>query len=476
MQNYYPNQTELATPDRLERVFRSTFDRLYNVQQAMESSLAAIDLKFTALQAATTPAAISDALSVSGEAPLSLQGLLGLAGTPQHAYIPSVTSLPIVGDPLYGNAVSYQGTIWVFDPVTQSYRQIGATAYVSYGVYAARPAVTVADNGKLYYATNWKILFIVNTGAWCYAAGILQNTYANRPAVTTEDNGLPFYATDQNTLYIVEAGAWVWQAGCMADTIAPDHRPTLAAADAGFLFYGTDDTQLYRWSGAGWVYYIPDASTTVRGVVTIGTQSFLGTKTLTGITKLGDGAIHYSNFDTSGRFTSTGNARVHREFRVAVIATRNGASAPADAFRAVGASGTVLMPVKQFSKTTQQDIYWIFHAPSDMDYTAPANFHLMWQPGAGWTTGNFLWKLEYLALAENAVLLAGAPTTLQADVTPADALHIIETDFTGDITLALDQVMICHFYRDVAGDNGDDVGSVSLLELNYIMNKLGEPI
>lgn len=187
------------------------------------------------------------------------------------------------------------------------------------------------------------------------------------------------------------------------------------------------------------------------------------------------GTTNGTIFPKGGKQVMLGTARVQKELRIQAYATHNGVSAPTETTRAVGASGTVEIPVLQFSKTSQQDVYFVFHAPEDMDYTVPASFHLMWQPGAAWTSGNYMWKLEYLIMNGNgATLLAGTPTTISADITPSNATTNLETTFAGDITLAIDQMMVCHFYRDVANDNADDVGSVGFFEIHYTSNKLGE--
>lgn len=187
-------------------------------------------------------------------------------------------------------------------------------------------------------------------------------------------------------------------------------------------------------------------------------------------------ASDYLDIDTDGTITMVGDSRVFREVRFDATVATKGADAPTAATRAVGASGNVKVPVIQFSKTTQQDVYFEIHAPSDMDGTENVYFHLMWFPGASWTTGNYMWKLEYLISDETGVALnVGAPTTISADVTPTAATNVIETDFATAITgFDVEHVLWCHFYRDVANDNGDDVGSVRWFELQYTMNKLGE--
>jgi hypothetical protein len=199
-----------------------------------------------------------------------------------------------------------------------------------------------------------------------------------------------------------------------------------------------------------------------------------------GTNKFGD-STNYTQVSSSGFQTLHGNARVHREVKIDASIVNKGASAPTTTTRAVGASGGVACPVIQFSKVTQQDVYFHIHAQSDTDSTANVTFHVMWLPGSGWTTGNYVWKLEYLIKYEdatygNADISTGTPTTISADVTPANNHTHIETEFATGIDLNEHQVMCCHFYRDVATDNADDVGEVTFFEIEYVKNSLGEPI
>jgi len=187
-------------------------------------------------------------------------------------------------------------------------------------------------------------------------------------------------------------------------------------------------------------------------------------------------ASDYLNIDSDGTITMVGDSRVFREVRIDASIAVKGAAAPTTTTRAVGASGGVKVPVTQFSNITQQDLYFEFHSPTDLDDTEDVHFHLMWFPGASWSAGNYMWKLEYLITAENGVELnVGAPTTIQASITPAAATNVIETEFATAITgLEPEKLIWCHFYRDVANDNADDVGEVRWFEIEYTMNKLGE--
>lgn len=167
---------------------------------------------------------------------------------------------------------------------------------------------------------------------------------------------------------------------------------------------------------------------------------------------------------------------VLREERLDVYRARNGASAPTEGLRALGASGGVQVPVLSFSQTTQQDVYFEFHAPIDLDPAKPVHFHMMWGPATGWTSGTYIWRCEYLVKNEDgATLLAGTPTTISQTITPANATTWRETEYPDDITLGLSQVMVAHFYRDVA-DTGNAAGEVRWWELEYTSNKLGEYI
>jgi hypothetical protein len=101
----------------------------------------------------------------------------------------------------------------------------------------------------------------------------------------------------------------------------------------------------------------------------------------------------------------------------------------------------------------------------------------MWLPGAGWTAGNYVWKLEYIVKDETGVPYnTGASTTISMDVTPSNATDLIETIYTSVIDLDFDQTLSCHFYRDVANDNADDTGDFRFAEIYYYSDRLGQEI
>lgn len=200
----------------------------------------------------------------------------------------------------------------------------------------------------------------------------------------------------------------------------------------------------------------------------------IGVPTAPGIDWTPEG-VEIGGVTIGGPLRFTGLGRPVQEYKIEGVRTVLGASAPNSTTRAVGASGGVLMAVLEFSKTEQQDIYFVFHAPEGIDETFNCEFHLMWVPGASWSTGNYLWKIEYIIKAEyGGDVSAGTPTTISMDVTPTSAVQLIETHFTDTFNLAESEIVFAHLYRDVAGDSGNDVGDVFFVEVEYALKALGE--
>lgn len=163
---------------------------------------------------------------------------------------------------------------------------------------------------------------------------------------------------------------------------------------------------------------------------------------------------------------------VWEEYYIASGTSRAGASAPTRTLRAVGALGTVLIDVMQFSAAVQNDVYFEWHVPKTFDNNYPAQFHLMWLPGSAYAAGFYSWRLEYLVKNEDDPYNTGTPIILPADVTPANAVNMIETAFTGTISCAREQIVCCHFYRDIA-DTANDTGDVNFFELVFRTDRRG---
>lgn len=193
------------------------------------------------------------------------------------------------------------------------------------------------------------------------------------------------------------------------------------------------------------------------------------------LSEYGAGVNDYFSFDSAGRVVMYGAARVKWEERIENYRMRVGASAPTAAFRQIGTTVTMLAPVYAFSKTTQQDLYWMVYTKPNIDISENITMSIVWLPGAAWTAGNYKWVLEYIVKTETGNISTGASTSINVDVTPSNAYTTREDNFSATIDVTdVNTLVYCHLYRDVANDNADDVGELLFVEAVYTINKLGE--
>ena len=164
------------------------------------------------------------------------------------------------------------------------------------------------------------------------------------------------------------------------------------------------------------------------------------------------------------------------EYIVPVSATKVPAgSPPGTELEDVGASGDVQENVLAFGTISDEEIFVTIHAPPDIDSSQDVVFVIMWRPDPNWTSGNYMWALEFIVKEEEDVSSAtGAPTTIKVDVTPDNADDYIETEFASTIDLNKDQVLIARFYRDTALDDADDDGLLRFFEIEYMAFKIPE--
>jgi hypothetical protein len=148
-----------------------------------------------------------------------------------------------------------------------------------------------SDEGAQFLYLLTKTLGKASTGTSKTAvAGIamrIDNFSQRGPAGSS--SGQYFIAMDRGYVAWVSDGSyWRFVYGTQRGTIAPDQRPTgLTTYDLGYRFHSTDTDQIYVWTGSTWAYDIPDATTSVRGLVSTGTQSVAGDKTFTGSVGVG---------------------------------------------------------------------------------------------------------------------------------------------------------------------------------------------
>jgi hypothetical protein len=216
--------------------------------------------------------------------------------------IPSSLSLPEIQQ-------SFREAIAVLDLLTTKNIDLHGRRVINAG----------ESKGKTDYITQREVLGLLSqistssnnqTPITISSSGVAVGPYSSRPAATANMNAI-FSANDRNYVTWISNGtAWYYIAGTQVGTISPDQRPTLSSEDSGYRFFGSDDLNEYVWNGIAWKSPIPDASSTARGAVTTGTQSFAGSKTfistilsLTGMEVLKDGSDTFAG----GAFLGTSN-------------------------------------------------------------------------------------------------------------------------------------------------------------------------
>lgn len=167
---------------------------------------------------------ISKQLQSSGSAPLNVTNLQGLLYQPQNTYVPAVTSLPDLSDPLSqdGQLVRFAGGLWVFNSATQ-------------------------EPGQWERVTTYAV-FLTGTHA-------VRLSDFDPPSVLGLAEGTVYWETDRLVLYMVRAGVWTYILGSMFGTLAPDLKPTdLGIHDTRFSFYAADYMHHYMWDGTAWTF------------------------------------------------------------------------------------------------------------------------------------------------------------------------------------------------------------------------------
>jgi hypothetical protein len=183
-----------------------------------------------------------------------------------------------------------------------------------------------------------------------------------------------------------------------------------------------------------------------------------------------------AQFTPCGQLMLEGYARVRKTLVLPVSGATPGVISPALAQRAVGASGSIKAPVLSFSNTIEQSVYVEIYAPLDIDDSAAVELHALWQPAAGWSSGNCVWKFEYLVKDETADFTAGAPAIIASDTRPTNARDMQKAIFATRLDVHTRQVIMGRFYRDVASDDGDAAAELRCLKIEYTTNRLGETL
>lgn len=161
MKQHFPTQNDLTSTDRLERVIRDIYTRIYAIKPVKKEEVKAVEKK------TETP---------------SIQTVVKI--------IPS--------DPVA--AQQQIVTNWAVGTPTDVTQEQGSST----------PYVTTADEGKTFYNTDRNAIYRVVGGAWKYVAGVMRGTLSpdQKPSLGADDAGFIFYSTDFKHFYLWDGAAW----------------------------------------------------------------------------------------------------------------------------------------------------------------------------------------------------------------------------------------------------------------------------
>lgn len=221
MSDWYPN-LEGQLPDGAVRAVRRVLDLLYAVGGRVGKMEAAKFLPRAEAERRYAATATARALSVEGQGPLNVTGLVGQLAQPQKAYVPFVDVLPnVLHDPMSqdGALVSYNGVVYWFDGRTEPgrWRALGAAAVFLSDTHANRLANFPASDypiGTVFWETDRTVLY-ENQGTygasnWVYILGTMRGAQAAIAGLGLGqyDDGVLFECTDYNHVL-----RWAWGGG-----------------------------------------------------------------------------------------------------------------------------------------------------------------------------------------------------------------------------------------------------------------------
>ena len=209
----------------------------------------------------------------------------------------------------------------------------------TYGSTTTVPQITVDAAGKITAITNQSIAFpaevdgvIGNEVTDATANGGLARS-GSGTAGSPYTLGLLTTCTDQQLLKWT-AGTTSW--GCSADSGLTSAVTSLNSLNGGLtLAAGTTGTDFnVSTAGSTITYNLPDASTTARGAVTTGTQTFGGAKTFNvGATAIGfrvtDGTLPHFSIDTTNKLVQIGSSTTDANAIELILDSYNVATDPA---------------------------------------------------------------------------------------------------------------------------------------------------
>jgi len=189
--------------------------------------------------------------------------------------------------------------------------------------------------------------------------------------------------------------------------------------------------------------------------------------------QIGDGT-NYAEFDSSGRLTLHGNARVHNNLRIIPEMFK----LPAANFPARDTIG--MFSTLDYDDGTEESAYVDIVLPFRRETGTDVELTVYWLSDAA-IAGDCVWGVEYRAIADGDAVDGATTTVEQAFTTNATAGVLNTSTFTTKVLAAnIDgkNVIGTRFYRKAADGADTLVGDARAIagNLAFTTNKLGEAL
>jgi len=358
-------------------------------------------------------------------------------------------------------------------------------------VYSSGNTITRAANLSVNYSGTSQSCY----GVYCQALGRQDASQDNPRAYGARFQGINYRMKDQtglagtyggdfraqdyqNTVYGTAGGTYQFYCGYFYTPNAAGDWTTYDPTVKTYRLFLTGTPTGFGDNHTDYAIYSAGGQSIHAGNVRIGsTTDPVRTLDVTGDATFGDGGTtDYVKFDTDGKLTLYGTARVESHLRI-----------PAQLFKKVvggsppGETMEGIIPTVDFDDSTNEQAYYVEVSPFKMDTTVDIEIEIDWMFDTNQAddTKKVKWGVEYISI-EPGEAVDGATTTttqLSAGNHNTGQGNMVRTAFeTGLSGIAIGDVIGLRVFRDAVND--DFVGDARLivLHLHFTVNKLGKPV
>jgi len=166
----------------------------------------------------------------------------------------------------------------------------------------------------------------------------------------------------------------------------------------------------------------------------------------------------------------TGDGRVYSHINIPASSLHKGVTAPADAD--IGLFHTLA-----FDAANDDEVHYTLLIPHRMEAGTGIRVRVDWAYDGGADAGTVCWNIEYRCIEPDEALVGGSTTITETTAGSHTSGQLVRTTFTDQIEGCVEHDAVAiHLFRDVSEDTLATDAELIELHLEFIMDKLGEPV